>query len=102
MDAREAANTSHGQQLGRSALQNENEDAEQMATLAEGSVAHAVERKSGTQRHGNQDVKLDDYASDLDRKQAEQAEAREAIKEARREGKDVDSGFPGRQGVAID
>lgn len=48
--------------------QNPNVDAEQLATLGEGKVADAVQRKSGIQKApGDGEVKYDDYASDLDR-----------------------------------
>ena len=47
--------------------QNANVDAEQMATLSEGKVADAVERKSGTQRFGDQEVRIDDYAAGIER-----------------------------------
>lgn len=75
-DATEARNTSRGstdgraqdQDQNRNQNQNENVDAEQMATLGEGEVAHAVERKSGMQKApGDAEVKIDDFASDLDR-----------------------------------
>ena len=46
-------------------LQNENEDAEQLATFAEGEVADAVQKKSGTQRHGDDEVTFEDNAADL-------------------------------------
>lgn len=49
-------------------LQNPNVNAEQLATLGEGKVADAVQRKSGIQKApGDSEVKYDDYASDLDR-----------------------------------
>jgi len=65
VDAKEASATYSESRQG---AQNENVDAEQMATLAEGDVADAVERKSGTQRAPGQDnVQFDDFASDLDR-----------------------------------
>lgn len=49
-------------------LQNPNVNAEQLATLGEGKVADAVQRKSGIQKApGDGEVKYDDYASDLDR-----------------------------------
>ncbi|KAL2754810.1 hypothetical protein ACRALDRAFT_2028074 [Sodiomyces alcalophilus JCM 7366] len=51
-NATEARNTTRWENMGENPpLQNENEDAvEQMETLAEGDVAHAVQRKSGTQK----------------------------------------------------
>lgn len=73
-DATEARNTSRGaaaddraQEQGHD-NENENVDSEQMATLGEGEVAHAVERKSGMQKApGDAEVKIQDFASDLDR-----------------------------------
>lgn len=71
VDATEAGNTSLGAGAGAGAgdkTQNENVDAEQMATLGEGDVADAVQRKSGTQKApGDAEVKIDDFSSDLDR-----------------------------------
>lgn len=64
MDDREARST--GQAGVR--LENENVDAEQMATLGEGEVASAVDRKSGTQQApGSGPAEEQDFASDLDR-----------------------------------
>ncbi|KAK1751303.1 hypothetical protein QBC47DRAFT_417240 [Echria macrotheca] len=82
--------------------QNENEDAEQMAVPSEGKVADAVERKSGTQQQhgrGRGEVDLQGTEADMERKKAQQSFAREEVKEARREGKDVDggAGASGRQ-----
>lgn len=112
--------------------QNPNVDAEQLATLGEGKVADAVQRKSGIQKApGDGEVKYDDYTSDLDRyvccpatdvnagvdlvtntylscccrKKAEQAAARSEVKEAREAGVDVDGGSAGgnvRGGVQVD
>lgn len=88
--------------------QNPNVDAEQLATLAEGKVADAVKGATGRDRPGSDDIKIEDYASDLDRwdspwpvfcnvsadsfirKKAEQADAREYVKTQRRAGADVD------------
>lgn len=67
VNEREARNTGHGSRTGENELQNDSENAEQMATLSEGKVADAVQRKSGTQRHGDKEPKFDDFASDLDR-----------------------------------
>lgn len=94
----EARETHHVGDKGRDrSPENENVDAEQMATLGEGEVADAVERKSGGQlAPGQEGVHLDDNASDLGRKKAEQASAREAVKDARKEGVDVDAGTSGR------
>ena len=64
-DEREARATGHGDASGQP--QNENVDAEQLATLAEGEVADAVQRKSGTQRHGDQEPLFDDYGADLEK-----------------------------------
>lgn len=47
--------------------QNPNVDAEQLATLAEGKVADAVKGATGRDRPGSDDIKIEDYASDLDR-----------------------------------
>ncbi|KAI4600896.1 hypothetical protein KJ359_013059 [Pestalotiopsis sp. 9143b] len=55
-------------------------DGEQMRAPGEGDVADVVSRKPGAS--GSQP----DLASDLDRKKAEQAEDREAIKSAREQG----------------
>jgi hypothetical protein len=122
VDATEARNTGGGG--GDEQLQNPNVDAEQMATLGEGQVSDAVQRKSGIQKApGDGEVKYDDYASDLDRyvcrptrtsdrrpchqgppptdmlvtirKKAEQAAARDDIKAAREAGVDVDGGSAG-------
>ncbi|CAG7554812.1 unnamed protein product [Fusarium equiseti] len=71
-------------------LQNDNENAEQLATLAEGKVADAVKGTSTRDKPRKDDIKIEDYASDIDRKKAEQAEAREEIKAQRRAGVDVD------------
>ncbi|KAK0647052.1 hypothetical protein B0T16DRAFT_327848 [Cercophora newfieldiana] len=84
--------------------QNENVDAEeQMAPEAEGKVADAVRRKSGTQQgqgqgpewhgRGRGEVTLEGDEADLERKKAQQSWARDEVKEARREGKDVDGGL---------
>lgn len=63
VDELEARNTHVGSQL-----ENENVNAEQMATLAEGKVADAVDRKSGTQQvPGQGPAEEQDFASDLDR-----------------------------------
>ncbi|KAF0644956.1 hypothetical protein NXS19_010520 [Fusarium pseudograminearum] len=75
---------------GEAPLQNYNEDAEQLATLAEGKVADAVKKTSTRDQPRKDDIKIEDYASDLDRKKAEQAEAREEIKAQRKAGVDVD------------
>lgn len=66
VDATEARNTGSSGADGE--LQNPNVNAEQLATLGEGKVADAVQRKSGIQKApGDGEVKYDDYASDLDR-----------------------------------
>ncbi|QPC79921.1 hypothetical protein HYE68_010673 [Fusarium pseudograminearum] len=75
---------------GEAPLQNYNEDAEQLATLAEGKVADAVKKTSTRDQPRKDNIKIEDYASDLDRKKAEQAEAREEIKAQRKAGVDVD------------
>ncbi|KAI0394334.1 hypothetical protein F5Y17DRAFT_428010 [Xylariaceae sp. FL0594] len=62
-------------------------EGEQMRMPGEGKVADAVERKPGAS--GAEP----DLASDLDRKKAEQAGARQAVKEARKHGL-VDDGAP--------
>lgn len=67
-NTREARETYHGGEAGqRSVPENENVDAEQVATYGEGEVADAVQRKSGTQRAPGEQPGLDDYAADLDR-----------------------------------
>ena len=67
-DAREARETYHKSEEGQQSVpENENVDAEQVATYGEGEVADAVQRKSGTQRAAGENPGLDDYASDLDR-----------------------------------
>ncbi|KAL4727687.1 hypothetical protein ACLX1H_004372 [Fusarium chlamydosporum] len=71
-------------------LQNDNENAEQLATLAEGKVADAVKKTSTRDQPRKDDIKIEDYASDIERKKAEQAEAREEIKAQRQAGVDVD------------
>ncbi|ENH72971.1 hypothetical protein FOC1_g10009707 [Fusarium oxysporum f. sp. cubense race 1] len=71
-------------------LQNDNENAEQLATLAEGKVADAVKGTSSRDKPRKDDIKIEDYASDLERKKAEQAETREEIKTQRKAGVDVD------------
>ncbi|KAF5669756.1 hypothetical protein FCIRC_9165 [Fusarium circinatum] len=71
-------------------LQNDNENAEQLATLAEGKVADAVKGTSNRDKPRKDDIKIEDYASELDRKKAEQAEARGEIKAQRKAGVDVD------------
>lgn len=47
--------------------ENVNVDAEQLATLAEGDVADAVDRKSGTQKVPGQTIVEDNYVGDLER-----------------------------------
>ncbi|KAF2705236.1 hypothetical protein K504DRAFT_348949, partial [Pleomassaria siparia CBS 279.74] len=61
-------------------------DGEQMAAPGEGKVADAVAGRGGDGDVGGEQV---DLASDLDRKKAEQAEAREAMKEKRSQGADM-------------
>ncbi|KAJ4168548.1 hypothetical protein NW754_010466 [Fusarium falciforme] len=70
--------------------QNDNVEAEQLATLSEGKVADAVKKTSGRDKPRKDDIQIEDYTSDLERKKAEQAEAREQIKAQRRAGVDVD------------
>ncbi|KAH7324721.1 hypothetical protein B0I35DRAFT_424854 [Stachybotrys elegans] len=74
--------------------QNENVDAEQVATFAEGKVADAVRRKPGAQKIEGQTPQLDTYTNDLERKKEDQAAAREEIKEQRKAGVNID-GFLG-------
>ncbi|KAH8892464.1 hypothetical protein GQ53DRAFT_822682 [Thozetella sp. PMI_491] len=62
---------------------NENVDAEQMVSPGEGKVAEAVEWKREKQRNGYVYVHLNDYASS--RKRGEQAGAREATKDVKRD-----------------
>ncbi|KAF2270564.1 hypothetical protein CC78DRAFT_528317 [Lojkania enalia] len=68
-------------------------DAEQMAAPGEGRVADAVAGRGAKGIGGEQP----DLAADLDRKKAEQAEAREAIKSQRRQNANV-GGVLGQQG----
>ncbi|KAI8665607.1 hypothetical protein NCS56_00997000 [Fusarium sp. Ph1] len=70
--------------------QNDNVEAEQLATLSEGKVADAVKKTTGRDKPRKDDIQIEDYTSDLERKKAEQAEAREEIKAQRRAGVDVD------------
>lgn len=66
VDELEARNTSVAEPGNQ--LENENVNAEQMATLSEGKVADAVGRKSGTQQvPGQGPAEEQDFASDLDR-----------------------------------
>ncbi|KAJ3460132.1 hypothetical protein MRS44_010999 [Fusarium solani] len=83
---------------GKVLYQNDNVEAEQLATLSEGKVADAVKKSSGRDKPRKDDIQIEDYASDLERKKAEQAEAREEIKARRRAGVDVDGSLgQGRQ-----
>ncbi|KAJ9669297.1 hypothetical protein H2201_000649 [Coniosporium apollinis] len=66
-------------------------DGQQMAMPGEGRVADAVEEKKGASG------KQEDFVSDLDRKKAEQAPAREAMKAQRKEEVDV-GGILGQRG----
>ncbi|KAG5659290.1 hypothetical protein KAF25_000492 [Fusarium avenaceum] len=75
---------------GEAPLQNDNEDAEQMATFAEGKVADAVKETSTRDKPRKDDIQIEDFSSDLERKKAEQAEAREDIKAQRQAGVNVD------------
>lgn len=67
VDAQEAQATSRGAAGGQ--LQDDNVNAEeQLATLGEGEVADAADRKSGTQKApGSGPAEEQDFASDLDR-----------------------------------
>lgn len=68
VDDQEARATRFGGSRGQDDLENDSVNAEQMATLAEGSVADAVDRKSGTQQApGSGPAEEQDFASDLDR-----------------------------------
>ncbi|OBR11398.1 hypothetical protein CH63R_03694 [Colletotrichum higginsianum IMI 349063] len=92
-DATERENTAYvSRDAPQDGPENPNVEAEQMETLAEGKVADAVERKNGTQTAPGQEVHDDDFASGLETKKKEQQEARDAIKEARSAGVDVDGG----------
>ncbi|GKT58140.1 hypothetical protein ColTof4_12066 [Colletotrichum tofieldiae] len=94
VDARERENTAYVSEGASSkGPENPNVEAEQMETLAEGKVADAVERKSGTQKAPGQEVRVDDFASGLEKKKQEQQGARDAIKEERSAGVDVDGGI---------
>jgi hypothetical protein len=65
-----------------------------MATLGEGRVADAQDHKTGFATEG-------DFASDLDRKKAEQADLRNEVKEERRENIDIGGALGGRGGPAV-
>ncbi|KAK3380482.1 hypothetical protein B0T24DRAFT_717863 [Lasiosphaeria ovina] len=114
-NAREARETGYASDS-RGGRQNDNEDAEQMAPAGEGAVAHAVERRTRgsaaaaashtrgeSSPHGRVrgEVTLDGDEAGVERKKAQQSLAREQVKAARREGKDVDGrgegNFAGRQ-----
>ncbi|KAK1997948.1 hypothetical protein LX36DRAFT_700631 [Colletotrichum falcatum] len=101
VDARERENTAYvSEEASREGPENPNVEAEQMETLAEGKVADAVERKSGTQKApGQEGVRIDDFGSGLERKKQEQQAARDAIKEQRSAGIDVDGGMGQRSGT---
>ncbi|KAM5370213.1 hypothetical protein ACJZ2D_008616 [Fusarium nematophilum] len=78
-------------QAGGQTPQNPNVDAEeQLETLPEGKVADAVKAASARDKPRADDINIEDFASDIDRKKAEQAEARADIKAQRRAGVDVD------------
>lgn len=66
VDDQEARATRVGDPQGQ--LENDSVNAEQMATLGEGKVADAVDRKSGTQQvPGAGPAEEQDFASDLDK-----------------------------------
>lgn len=69
-------------------------DAQQMAMPGEGRVAEAVDEKPGAT--GSEES----FTSDLERKKAEQAPAREAIKEEREKNVDV-GGILGQRGAPV-
>jgi len=71
-----------------------NTDADQMRAAGEGEIAKAQYNKMG---FGEQH----DLASDLDRKMAEQAGAREKIKEQRKAGVDIGGALGGIGGPAV-
>jgi len=71
-----------------------NTDAEQMAAPGEGEIAAAQDKKTG---FGEQK----DLASDLDRKKAEQAGAREQVKDMRSSGTDVGGDLGQTGGPAV-
>ncbi|KAJ9646560.1 hypothetical protein H2199_002609 [Coniosporium tulheliwenetii] len=85
-DQREAEGKTH-EDMGR----HKELDGQQMAMPGEGRVADAVEEKKGASG------KQEDFVSDLDRKKAEQAPAREAMKAQRKEEVDV-GGILGQRG----
>ncbi|OHF01855.1 hypothetical protein CORC01_02733 [Colletotrichum orchidophilum] len=103
VDETERRNTAYVSEGSREAAgpENPNVEAEQMATLAEGKVADAVERKSGTQKVPGQEITVDDFGSGLEEKKREQQEARDAIKKARSEGVDADGGLGRGRGERI-
>lgn len=55
------------QSQGKALKQNENVDAEQLATLSEGKVADAVKKTSGRDKPRKDDIQIEDYTSDLER-----------------------------------
>ncbi|KAK4187137.1 hypothetical protein QBC35DRAFT_240632 [Podospora australis] len=76
--------------------QNDNEDAEQMATYAEGKVADAVQRARRRDTSGSPhgrvrgEISLSESEGDLERKKAQQEVARRQVMEARKHGENVD------------
>lgn len=52
---------------GKVLYQNDNVEAEQLATLSEGKVADAVKKSSGRDKPRKDDIQIEDYASDLER-----------------------------------
>jgi hypothetical protein len=68
VDQREAQNLHFLSHTARNKRpENPSVDGEQLSTLAEGDVADAVQRKSGTQRAPGQEPHADDYSSELGR-----------------------------------
>lgn len=87
-DGRDSNATLPGSKVGP---QNEDLEGEQMRAAGEGDVMQAqLDKKNAG--WGEQDSLTDD----LDRKKAEQKEARESIKTDRQQGADVDGGSGGR------
>ncbi|RSM04802.1 hypothetical protein CDV31_009893 [Fusarium ambrosium] len=61
------ANQSSTQNQGKVLHQNDNVEAEQLATLSEGKVADAVKKTSGRDKPRKDDIQIEDYTSDLER-----------------------------------
>ncbi|KAG7117400.1 hypothetical protein HYQ46_011113 [Verticillium longisporum] len=103
VDETERRNTEYAAPgAGTKGPENPNVEAEQLETFAEGKVADAVDRKSGTQLAEGETVTDQSFTDDLERKKREQASAREAIKEQRGSGVDVDGGLGSRRAAGTE